>query len=58
MASAVAAVMEQRQTGGNVSLRHIASEYAIPSSTLERRINGKVLGNSHAAGRPRFFYLR
>jgi len=55
MASAVAAVMEQRQTGGNVSLRHIASEYGIPSSTLERRVNGKVLGNSHASGRPPVF---
>jgi len=31
-------------------MRRIASEYGIPSSTLERRVNRKVLGNSHASG--------
>jgi len=47
MARAVVACLEQKQIGGSHTLRHIAKEYGIPSSTLERRVNGKVAGTSH-----------
>jgi len=51
MANAIGACLEQKQTGGHVSLRHIANEHGIPPSTLERRVNGKVAGSCHASGR-------
>ena len=52
MTNAIGACLEQKQTGGHVNLRHIANEYGIPPSTLDRHVNGKVAGSCHASGRP------
>ena len=55
MAAAVNEYVKRKHEVGNkssVGLRQIARMYSVPSSTFERRVNGKVLGTGHACGRP------
>ena len=44
-------VARRAANSGNVGLREIARTHNVPTSTLQRRGNGKVYGSSHATGR-------
>ena len=53
MAAAIKEYVARRAANSaNVGLREIARTYNVPTSTLERRVKGKVHGSSHASGRP------